>query len=304
MSEEIVRGGAFEGRGTLDFAGGTLPFEIRVEDSDWNKPKYLPTGEKQRGTSGDKLNCVTQASHNSYELQLNQMIEDKTMPASHLEWLSEKGYLDRNGKVNFSEKYNAILNLTAKYKGNWLYIVANDARKNGLIPQSMLPENTNDTWGTYYNPNQVTKEMLDMGKEFLTMFDLPYEWVDNIRVENLVKQLQQAPLQIVFANHSVVEIKSKKELMDYYDSYVPYVKEKKQSEITSYLKLLIEPIITLPEDVKIIKDANSKAVGVWFAAKNPAELVKWAEEAEIPVPYKADGGLDWAKFIQGNLTLK
>jgi len=304
MVDEILNNGAFVGREDTDFAGGTLPFEIRVEDSDWNKPGYLPTGEKQHGKYGDRLNCVTQSNHNDYEFQLNQMIADKTIPVGHLKWLSDKGYLDENGKVNFSEKYNSILNLTAKYKGNWLYIVANDARKNGLIPQSMLPENVDDTWDEYYNPDQITQEMLDLGKEFLTMFNLPYEWIDDISFENLVKQLQQAPFQIVFPNHAVVEIKSKEELMNYYDSYVPYVKEKEQSEVTSYLKLVIEPILIPPAHIKIIKDANSNAVGIWFPATSPEELIGWAKEAGFPIPRRADGGLDWDKFIQGNLTLK
>ena len=47
MSEIYLQNGAFDGRGDTDFAGGTLPFEVRVEDSNWNKPLYLPTGEKQ-----------------------------------------------------------------------------------------------------------------------------------------------------------------------------------------------------------------------------------------------------------------
>jgi len=49
--------------------------------------------------------------------------------------------------------------------------------------------------------------MLDLGKEFLTLFKISYEWVDDVSVENLVKQLQHVPLQVVFPRHAVVEIK-------------------------------------------------------------------------------------------------
>lgn len=303
MVKEFIDGGAFVGRQSSDFAGGTLPFSIRVEDSNWNKPEYIPTDEKQWGVNGDKLNCVTQSNHNDIELQLNEMITDKTIPVGHLDWLSKKGYLDSASKVNTSEKFNSILNGTAEYKGNWLYRVADDAKKNGLIPQSMLPEKVDETWDAYYDKNQLTIEMTDMGKEFLKWFSISYEWIDDTSFENLVKQLQHAPIQIIFPNHAVVEIRSKESLMEYLDSYFPYVKEKAQSEITSYFKLIIDPIIVPPEEIKIIKDANSRAVGIWFAAKSEGELITWATEAGFPIPRKADGSLDWNNFIQGNLTL-
>jgi len=304
MDSNLKREGAFTGRGERDFAGGTIPFKIRVSDSDWNKEAYIPTNEKQRGSGGDKLNCVTQSNHNSFELQLNQAIADKTMPVGHLVYLDKEGYFDSNGKVNFSEKYNSILNNTAEYNGNWLYKVANDARENGLIPQSMLPEKVNDTWETYYNKNQVTKVMLAKGKEFLKWFNISYEWINDDSIENIVKQLQHTPIQIVIPNHAIVEIESKGELlMSYYDSYNPFVREKPQNRVTSYMKLVIDPIIINPEEVKIIKDANSKAVGIWVAAKNPEELISMATEAGFYVPKSISGSIDWENFIQGELKL-
>lgn len=300
--------GAFIGRGVSDFAGGSLPFEVRVKDSDWNKPTYLPTEEKQYGKNGDKLNCVTQSNHNTFEFQLNQMIHEDTLPSKQSNWLKKNGYIDNNWKVNFSEKYNSILNKTALYKGNWLYIVADDARKNGLIPQSMLTEKVEESWGDYYKESQITDKMKKLGKEFLTLFDISYEWIDDVSIENLVKQLQHTPLQIVFPNHAVVEIKSKKKLMEYFDSYSPFVKEKKQNKITHYMKLVISPIIAeevveLPENIKIIKDKDSNAVGIWYAASSAHKLMEHAKAINFPIPKNKDGSLDWGKFVQGELTL-
>lgn len=303
MSDKIINGGAFEGRGVGDFAGGTLPFKVRVEDSNWNRPEFLPTWEKQRGVNGDKLNCVTQSNHNAFEFQLNQMIESNTLPLDNLFWLDKNGYLDSEGKVNFSEKYNSILNLTSKYKGNWLYKVADDARKNGLIPQSMLPEKVDENWETYYAENQITQEMLELGKEFLEWFNISYEWIDDNSFRNLTRQLQHTPIQVVFPNHAVVQIRSKEDLMDYYDSYDPYVKEKAQNKITNYMKLVIDPIVHFPEDIRIIKDANSRAVGIWYAAKNPEELVAKAYAEGFRIPRKENGDLDWENFIQGTFSL-
>jgi len=120
----------------------------------------------------------------------------------------------------------------------------------------MLPEMVDDNWDTYYNPNQITNEMKELGKESLVWFKISYEWIDDTSFDNLVKQLQHVPLHIVFPNHAVVEIRSKQELMDYYDSYSPFVKEKAQSAITSYLKLIIEQRVIMPENIKIIKDST------------------------------------------------
>ena len=304
MSEVPLNNGAFDGRRVTDFAAGKLPFEVRVEDSDWNKPLYYPSNERQYGANGDKLNCVTQSNHNSIEFQINQMIADKTILVGHLSWLSEKGYLDSAGKVNTSEKFNSILNKTALYRGNWLYKVAQDTRTNGLIPQSMLSEEVDESWDDYYNPDQITEKMMDLGKEFLVWFKVSYEWLDDRSIENIVKELSHAPLQVVFPNHAVVEIKSKKNLMDYFDSYPPYVREMGQETITSFMKLVIDQNVVLPSDIKIIKDKDSTAVGIWYACKNPEELIAKATQEGFPIPRKSNGTLDWDNFIQGLLTLK
>ena len=303
MNNKFIDGGAFVGEGVNDFAGGTLPFESRVPDSNWNKQEYLPTGEKQIGINGDKLNCVTQSNHNSIEFQLNQMIADKTIPIGNLQWLCSKGYLDSLGKVNFSEKYNSILNKTSEYKGNWLYKVANDTRENGLILQTMLPEKVGENWDTYYNKGQVTQDMLNLGKEFLEWFDISYEWIYDKSYINLVKQLQHTPFQIVFSNHAVVEIRNREELMDYYDSYEPYVKEKLQSLMRSCMKLIVKPISRMPDAIYIIKDANSLTTGIWYGAKSEQELVAKAKEAGFPIPLTPAGTLDWEAFIQGTLKI-
>jgi hypothetical protein len=303
MGEIIINDGAFAGRKDTDFAGGVLPFEIRVKDSDWNKPEFLPTGEKQSGLNGDKMNCVTQSNHNSLEMQLNQMIVSGKLSSNHINWLNANGYIDVFGTVNFSEKFNSILNGTAEYNGNWLYKVADDAKKNGLIPQRMLPEIVDEDWDSYYNPNQITKDMLFMGKEFLKRFRISYEWVDDVGVLNIVKQLQHAPLQIIFPSHAIVEIKNIEDIARYYDSYQPWVKDIARNKITDYFKLIINPI-AMNTNVKIIKDNNSPAVGFWLPANSPEGLISIAGNFGIEIAKKPDGTIDWDAIIQGFLTLK
>jgi len=63
-------------------------------------------------------------------------------------------------------------------------------------------------------------------------------------------------------------------------------------------------IETMATNVKIIKDANSSAVGIWLPAMSPAALESYCLNFGIVVPKKADGSIDWDKWIQGTLTLK
>jgi len=61
---------------------------------------------------------------------------------------------------------------------------------------------------------------------------------------------------------------------------------------------------TMGTNVKIIKDANSSAVGIWLPAMSPAALESYCLNFGIIVPKKADGSIDWDNWIQGTLTLK
>ena len=58
-------------------------------------------------------------------------------------------------------------------------------------------------------------------------------------------------------------------------------------------------------NVKIIKDANSPAVGVWLPATSEEALRSYCINFGIKFPEKGiDGAIDWDKFIDGELNLK
>jgi hypothetical protein len=57
-------------------------------------------------------------------------------------------------------------------------------------------------------------------------------------------------------------------------------------------------------NIKIIKDANSPAVGIWLPAMTPQALESYCLNFGIDVPRKADGSIDWTKWVDGTLTLK
>lgn len=65
-----------------------------------------------------------------------------------------------------------------------------------------------------------------------------------------------------------------------------------------------KPNSNIMTNVKVIKDANSPAVGFWCPANNPDGMIAMARNYGIEVPTRLDGGVDWDKLIQGTLTLE
>jgi hypothetical protein len=61
---------------------------------------------------------------------------------------------------------------------------------------------------------------------------------------------------------------------------------------------------SMATNVKIIKDANSQACGIWLPAISPEALKSYCLNFGITVPKKPDGSIDWDKWIDGTLTLK
>lgn len=57
-------------------------------------------------------------------------------------------------------------------------------------------------------------------------------------------------------------------------------------------------------NIKIIKDKNSPAVGIWLPAMSPEALESYCLNFGIEVPRKTDGSIDWEKWIEGEMTLK
>lgn len=77
-------------------------------------------------------------------------------------------------------------------------------------------------------------------------------------------------------------------------------------------RYMFNPWIAIPktknmetnETAKILKDKNSKAVGIWLPAISEAVLKSYALNMGKVLPYKADGSLDWEKAIDGEFEYK
>lgn len=160
-----------------DFVQGVSSGVVSVvNNSSGNWLPFSPTNEWQSGKWGDKDICVTEANHQSHEVSMTQQISIGNIPQTHLDFLKQNGYFDANGKINFSERFSAILNGTTD-QGNSLNNVAQCTRVYGLIPESLLPNDQTLTWDQFFDKTKITQAMLDLGKKFLFYFAPTYQWI-------------------------------------------------------------------------------------------------------------------------------
>jgi len=171
-----------------------IDYFVRVPSNNWTP--WLPKEEKQKKKQReDTKSCVTFSGLNCIETQLNWMIDRGIIEIEAMNFLYQNGYIV-DGKVNFSDRYNAILSGTTD-KGNYLTKVAKSFRRDGLIPESMLPYPEGITFEEYHGA-EITDEMKEMGKKFLEHFAVQYEWVKfpQSKDGNIKENMRQAPLWI------------------------------------------------------------------------------------------------------------
>lgn len=288
----MVNHGVFEGRNPngKDFVGGTLPYEIVVDSG--NHLPWIPTNEPQFGglPNTERFNCVTQAHHNNIENIMMRDIALGRMPKEHEQWLRDNGYFDDNGKINFSERFNAILNGTIwndpnGNNGNWVWKVCEDGRKiSGLIPARMLPDVPTMQNAEYYNSAVITAQMRAMGQEFIKRFYLPYEWI-GANITDIQKHLKQAPLMVTQPGHEVVGVNHKPTVVVVNDSYSPYIRDLSYLSVTDVMKVLVQYInINQEKPMRLILDN-----GTAFIVGRKGKKVGLADQGLYQVLKDIDG---------------
>jgi hypothetical protein len=198
-----------------------------------------------------------------------------------------------------------------------------------------------ERYGDWYRDKaNVPQELIDLGKEFVKRFDVIYEVVKT-EEGKLKTALTKSPVAVYIAtncplnngihepcgntvNHAVT-LCDDADPRGYYPLFDHYIKQpnavgqeqfiRKVSKdfsfySTAYVCTITEKQVEQPvEDmdnnfVRIVKDANSSAVGFWLPAISPATIENMCKIYGKEVPKKADGSIDWDNFIEGSLTLK
>lgn len=176
-----------------DYQLGSSPVikEELMPDLDWKK--WTPEHEKQAYRYFDTMSCVSYSATDAIEYQFTYALNNGKISAEDSLWLTQNGYF-KNGLINFSERFTAILGETT-INGAYQYKVGDAIRKFGLIPQDMFPTNDDiKSFDEYLDKGKITKEMYDLGAEFIKRFPISYEWVGS--PEDLKTALKYAPVQV------------------------------------------------------------------------------------------------------------
>lgn len=177
---------------------------------------YLPDEEAQARFAAngmllvDTSACVTFSGSNALETLLNRMLALGLLPASHVAFLKQGGYINAaTGKVNFSDRFSAKINGTTA-NGNYLEAVADSFRNAGLVAESDWPWPFYDEAATaalsaqerlalYYSP--VPQALIEKALTFRSYFDITYEYVltGTSHAAALHAALQYGPVQVAAA---------------------------------------------------------------------------------------------------------
>lgn len=272
-----INQGALLGRGQFDWqAGANSPVShiILLELGNWKElsiPHELQFLNAGKTDAYDTLMCVSfNGTTDALEYIMMQMIRLNLIPNVSVKWLQEKGYFE-NGVINFNERFTAIKGQTTN-QGAYQFLVANGVKNFGLIPQKMFTyaDNFNDN----IDPKFITKEMDDLGKEFLTHFAINYEWV---QPEDTKEFMKYSPLSCVgqYADgdgilkppsnngHSMLQVSEADEYREIDDSYWRQFKKYDKNSLQSFMAFYITPLKSnnnSMETSKWIKDNDLKWV--------------------------------------------
>ncbi len=192
--------GIILGRRPSDYAGGALPYEVRVPDGNWTK--FLPIGEIQKGKD-DWMDCVSRSLTNSLEIQARLLTGEE---------------------VNLNDRELALGSRTTR-EGNYLWRVAEYARQTGLAQQVTWPDSGGTFDEQYTPPPADTQEKLYADKKaWLAKWDIKDEDIPYDK-KSLQYHLKHAPIQIVIPGHAMVDIYSPADIDRVMDSYPPYTKD-------------------------------------------------------------------------------
>lgn len=109
-----------------------------------------------------------------------------------------------NKEENWSERYTGVMTGTTP-EGNSVNRVIEIIRKTcGLIPEKVLPFSKDiNAWDKYYSPCPMSEELVLMGKNFLVLYQIGYEWVFTQNSANkqdkMKAALRESPLGVSVA---------------------------------------------------------------------------------------------------------
>jgi hypothetical protein len=178
---------------------GNVTLKAVLSTGDWLP--YVEFFERQMLVGGDSNGCVLFTAQESFDAQIEYLIQNGLIDPSVMEWFTLNGYMDTgiDGHPHFHTSPRFIQVLTGNgFNGNSVQDAWDVLRKYGALPYTDLPVNV--PIGEYLNP--IPQTLLDKASLFLSKIGgtnaIKYHWVCNgsENIQNMIHALANAPLCI------------------------------------------------------------------------------------------------------------
>jgi hypothetical protein len=216
----------------------------RVLRADKNWEPNRPTPESQAHVYFDDFGCVTHSHVTSIAAVFDRQIELGMISVGNMQWLSNNGYFDEFGKINFNDRFTIYNGKTICFRGAWQNVVADAIRDFGLTPQTKWNYTNKDFTTCTAFIQKPPQFMFDLGVEFKKRFLLNFELVSANNKASKSEARLYSPLQVIVVawyknaqglyynpnnnfNHAVVEPNDFNKIWDSYSDYddTPFEKE-------------------------------------------------------------------------------
>lgn len=188
--------------------GAVVPLPTNTNtNADWRTFESPGEWQKDMTINWESEACMSFARGDNFQSYMNWLLDTNQIQPAQMAFLKDNGYFDSDGKIAISDRFIATMSGTT-VDGNDFENVWGGTENFGLVPDSLWPMptaemNTNpaNAWKTYYAtpPTSVT----NLGKEFLTYFQLPWRWLvsdgNGATQEQFAEWLKIAPIHIATA---------------------------------------------------------------------------------------------------------
>jgi hypothetical protein len=130
----------------------------------------------------------------------------------------------------------------------------------------LWPAPTNFQWADYYTAPPI--EVINKAKEFLLDWQINYEIIDWNK-DVLMYHLKQSPLQVTIPGHAIMNFFTTADIIRYFDTYSPYIKETQQ--IGSALKY----VLTRKKKIMTSEEVRKQYRLSFYRDPDAGELAYW-----------------------------
>ena len=190
-----------------DLHVGALTPSVFNETSDWRQYECDGEWQKDMAIDWESEACMSFTGSNNVATYLNWLISTNQILPAQFAFLKNNDYMGADGKVALSPRFTATMSGTT-VNGNDFQNVWDSLQIDGVVPDSLWPmpvaemnANPANAWKLYYAT--PTTQAIALGKQFLTYFDIQWEWLvsngQGATEAQFVEWLKTAPVHIAIA---------------------------------------------------------------------------------------------------------